>query len=63
MANVLKADFFKWDVVVYAEGYGLSHEVFAVREAALSGNRVTGYVKLVISGLRSQVNYCWKERL
>ena len=33
MANVLKADFFKWDVVVYAEGYGLSHEVFAVREA------------------------------
>lgn len=33
MANVLKAGFFKWDVVVYAEGYGLSHEVFAIREA------------------------------
>ena len=31
--NVLKADFFKWDVVVYAEGYGLSHQVFVVREA------------------------------
>ncbi len=34
MTSVLKADFFKWDVVVYAEGYGLSHEVFAVREAS-----------------------------
>ena len=33
MAKVLKADFFKWDVVIYAEGYGLSHEVFTVQEA------------------------------
>jgi hypothetical protein len=30
--NVLKADFFKWDVVVYAEGYGLAHEIFAIQD-------------------------------